>query len=110
MNLTNSSYKLLKHIQRGDICDEVSLKNFAKFTEDDLHMLLDYKFVKLDPIEYKDLDGLPFPSKYAYLITNEGISYIESKTKNFIRIWVPYLITTLISIGALIISIISLTK
>jgi len=100
--ITNSSYKLLKKIRKPGFSENSLPPKCRSTYEIDIETLISKDFIRFDIIGYAES---LYPVYSEYKITNEGIAYIQQKRKGLLVSWIPYTITTLIAIAALVNSI-----
>ena len=100
--ITDSSYKLLKKIRQPGFSENSLPPKCRSTYEMDIDALIDKDFIRCEIIGCTES---LYPVYSEYKITNEGITYIQQKRKGLLMSWIPYTITTLIAIAALINSI-----
>ena len=101
MKLDKSHIKLIKKILNSKEYYSTSNK------EDDMLVYLSKNnliYPKYDINEYGESSNL------RYIISEDGKAYLYERKQSMFGKWIPYIITTSISVIALIISIIALTK
>jgi len=104
--LTNSSYRLLKKIRNPNYSESTLSPKYVTTYEKDIDMLTDKNFITYDITGYRKAASDYFMPEYSeYKITNEGIAYIQNKRKEILLRWIPYTITTIIAIAALVNSV-----
>lgn len=103
--LTNSAYHLLRKMKKGNYSFEHLSKKQKITLNDDIQMLLEHSYVEYFITSYNNKWG--YPDNIDYKITPAGIAFIQNKRHELFSKWVPYIITTIISIIALINSILA---
>ncbi len=93
MDINNSAYKLLKQYYRGGYID-TSLPSY----NDDVDFLINKKCLKEIPCSYSTTHAT-LDTKV--VITPCGKAVVETKRRMLLKHWIPYFITTAISLLSL---------
>ena len=96
--MNNSAYKLLKNIHKDKIKLDSIPPKISKTFDEDIETLTKGNYIV--PVELLlDCDGY---TRYSRCKTTPlGIEYIETRRRIFYQTFIPYIITTLISLTAL---------
>ena len=93
MDINNSAYKLLKQFYRGR-CIDISLPSY----NDDIDFLIDKKCLKEIPCNHS---ATHVALDTEVVITPYGKAVVETKRRMLLKHWIPYFITTAISLLSL---------
>jgi len=106
--IDNKSLKLLKFLKKQD--SPVAEENIVSEYSKSLELLVEEELIdqntentEVIPFEF----GASYKNNYSYNISLKGKAFLEQKFKEGLLKWIPYIVTTLISISALINSILA---
>lgn len=121
MELNNASKHVLKYIYKHPYVISMDLTcmphkgiNRAKI-DDILQNLIDMRYISCRSASCPEADtpkaDVPYDSLDCYLILSpEGEAYVESLKQDSKRVWIPVIISSILSLIAIIISVIALLK
>lgn len=101
------SYKILKYLKGKDkIPIETLKKQFGDYISDSLNFLEKDGYVVRDTIgHFPTANGFVSSKENKYRISPSGLAYIQEQRIERIKYWVPIIFADLLSIAAIIVSI-----